>query len=104
MINGGAYCVLAETAGSLAALLHAGTRRTAYGVDINATHARAVADGMVTAVCTALHLGRTLTVHDVVIRDSRGRRVSTARITNALRSGPATDLVADPEPGRDQSR
>lgn len=85
VINGGAYCVLAETLGSLSALAHAGPGMLAYGVDINATHTRAVAAGTVTATCTAVHLGSTITVHEVVIEDEEGRRVSTARITNLLR-------------------
>ncbi len=85
VVHGGAYCVLAETLGSLAANLHAGPDSIAFGIDINATHTRSVAEGRVTAVCTAVHLGRTLTVHEIAITDEQGRRASTARITNAIR-------------------
>ena len=83
-LHGGAHCVLAETVGSMAANVHAGPDRVAVGVDINATHTRGVEDGHVTAVCTAVHLGSSLTVHEVAINDSRGHRLSTARITNAI--------------------
>lgn len=84
VMHGGAYCVLAETLGSIAANVHAGDGRRAVGVDINATHTRPAASGLVRAVCTAIHLGSTTTVHEIVIEDADGRRVSTARITNAL--------------------
>jgi 1,4-dihydroxy-2-naphthoyl-CoA hydrolase len=85
VMHGGAYCVLAETLGSLAANIHAGSDRVALGVDINATHTRSAAAGSVTGVCTALHLGGSLTVHEVVVFDQTGAILSTARITNALR-------------------
>ena len=89
-MHGGAYCVLAETLGSLAANVHAGPGRVALGIDINATHTRGATRGLVTGICSAIHLGRTLTVHEIVISDEDGRRVSTARITNVLR-----DLESD---------
>ncbi len=85
VMHGGAYCVLAETLGSLAANVQAGPGRVAMGVDINATHTRSASEGVVTAVCTAVHLGSTLTVHEIAMSDEQGRRVSTARITNLLR-------------------
>lgn len=85
VVHGGAYCVMAETLGSVSATVHAGEGRFAVGVDINATHTRSVTEGIVTAVCTAIHLGRTTTVHEIAISDDQGRRVSTARITNFLR-------------------
>lgn len=85
VMHGGAYCVLAETLGSLAANMHAGPDRVALGVDINATHTRSAGAGSVTGVCTAIHLGGSLTVHEVVVFDQRGAIVSTARITNVLR-------------------
>ena len=40
---------------------------------------------MVTAVCTPIHLGGSMTVHEIVISDEAGRRCSTVRITNMLR-------------------
>lgn len=85
VMHGGAYCVLAETLGSLAANVHAGPDRVALGVDINATHSLSVQAGSVTGVCTAIHLGGSLTVHEVVVFDQKGNPLSTARITNVLR-------------------
>ncbi len=65
--------------------LHAGPGRLAVGVDINATHTRSATSGWVTGVCTPLHLGRSLTVHEIVVSDDQGRRCSTVRITNLVR-------------------
>jgi uncharacterized protein (TIGR00369 family) len=54
------------------------------GVDINATHHRAVRSGLVTGVATPLYLGRSMATYEVVITDERDRRVCTCRITCAL--------------------
>lgn len=85
ILHGGAHVVLAETLGSFAAGLHAGPKRQALGIDVSATHHRAIGSGTVTGTCTAIHLGRTLTTHEIVMTDEQGRRLSTARITNLIR-------------------
>ncbi|WP_308493900.1 hotdog fold thioesterase [Microbacterium terrisoli] len=88
LMHGGAYVVLAESLGSMAANLHAGPGRLAVGVDVNATHTRSASSGLVTAVCTPIHLGRSMTVHEIVISDDQGRRCSTVRITNMIKDLP----------------
>src|SRR5688500_14981078 len=88
LLHGGAYVVLGESLGSMAANLHAGPGRLAVGVDINATHTRSATSGIVTGVCTPLHLGRTITVHEIVVTDDHGRRCSTIRITNHIKDLP----------------
>lgn len=84
ILHGGASVALGETMGSMCAVLHAGEGANAVGVDINATHTRAIKSGTVTGVCTAIHLGRKMTVHEIVISDEQGRRISTVRITNVI--------------------
>ena len=81
LLHGGASCVLAETLGSIGSTLHAHPDSVAVGVDINATHHRAVREGTVRGVATPVHLGRTVACYDVVISDEQERRVCTARIT-----------------------
>jgi uncharacterized protein (TIGR00369 family) len=56
----------------------------AVGVDINATHHRAVTRGTVTGVATPIRLGRTITSYEIVIVDDQDRRVCTARLTCTL--------------------
>ncbi|MGZ0710889.1 hotdog fold thioesterase (plasmid) [Coraliomargarita sp. W4R53] len=89
LMHGGAYVVLGESLGSMAANLHAGPTRLAVGVDINATHTRSATSGLVTGVCTPLHLGRSVTVHEIVVSDDQGRRCSSIRITNMIKEMPA---------------
>lgn len=89
LLHGGASCVLAETLGSVGSALHAATLgKVAVGVDINATHHRAVREGTVTGVATPLYLGRTTTSYEIVISDERDRRVCTARLTCQLIQAP----------------
>ena len=89
LLHGGAYVVLGESLGSMAANLHAGPGKLAVGIEINATHTRSATAGWVTAVCTPIHLGRTLTTHEIAVTDDQGRRCSTIRITNIIRDLPA---------------
>ena len=84
LLHGGASCVLAESLGSLGSVLHAGPDRIAVGVEISATHHRAVAAGVVTGVATLLHGGRTVATYGIVISDDHDRRVCTARLTCLL--------------------
>ena len=85
LVHGGAYVVLGETLGSFAANVAAGEGRYAVGIEINASHSRSATEGIVTGVCTAVSLGRTLTVHEIAVSDEAGKRLSTIRITNLLR-------------------
>lgn len=85
ILHGGAHLVLAESLGSMSAHVHAGPGRYAVGIEISATHTRSVTTGWVTGTCTAISLGRTLTVHEVVMTDDEGNRLSTVRMTNLLR-------------------
>ncbi|WP_370643411.1 hotdog fold thioesterase [Micrococcus sp. ACRRV] len=84
LLHGGAHLVLAESLGSLSAKVHAGPHRGAVGTEIGATHHRSVRSGLVTGTATAIHLGRTLTTHEIVMTDEQGRRLSTVRMTNML--------------------
>ncbi|MBM3714343.1 MAG: hotdog fold thioesterase, partial [Actinobacteria bacterium] len=56
LLHGGAYVVLGESLGSMSANLWAGPGRLAVGIDINATHTRSATSGIVTGVCTPVHL------------------------------------------------
>jgi uncharacterized protein (TIGR00369 family) len=85
VLHGGAHVVLGESLGSFAANVWAHPDKVAVGIEVNASHSRGVSSGVVTAVCTALSLGKTLATHEIVISDDEGRRLSTVRITNFLR-------------------
>ena len=86
LVHGGAYVVLAESLGSFAANVWAAPNGFAVGIEVNASHSGSAKSGLVTGVCTAISLGKTLTVHEIAITDEAGRRLSTVRITNLIRA------------------
>jgi 1,4-dihydroxy-2-naphthoyl-CoA hydrolase len=88
LLHGGASVVLAESLGSVAAMMHAGEGKIAVGIEINATHHRAARSGFVTGTASALSLGRTLATYEVVILDDDDNRVCTSRITCLIRPTP----------------
>jgi uncharacterized protein (TIGR00369 family) len=85
VLHGGAHVVLGESLGSFAANVWAHPNKVAMGIEVNASHSRPATTGLVTAVCTAVSLGKTLATHEIVISDEQGRRLSTVRITNYLK-------------------
>jgi uncharacterized protein (TIGR00369 family) len=85
LLHGGAYLVLGETLGSMAANVWAGPDGYAVGIEISASHSKSATTGVVTGVATAISLGKTLTVHEIVVTNEKGERCSTVRITNLVR-------------------
>ncbi|GAA4896664.1 uncharacterized protein (TIGR00369 family) [Stackebrandtia albiflava] len=85
LLHGGASAVLAETLGSIGAMLHGGPRRIAVGVDLNVTHHRGARSGLITGVATPLHLGRSTASYEIAVTDDGDRRICTGRITCLIR-------------------
>jgi len=86
LMHGGAYVVLAETLGSFASNVWAlPLNKFAVGIEINASHTKSATSGVVTATCSAISLGKTIALHEIVVDDESGARLSTVRITNLLR-------------------
>ncbi|MFI1091409.1 PaaI family thioesterase [Streptomyces sp. NPDC020917] len=93
LLHGGASAVLAETLGSIGAMLHGGPGKIAVGVDLNATHHRGLRSGTVTGTATPVHRGRSSATYEVaILDDATGKRVCTARLTCMLR--PATPTTS----------
>ncbi len=85
ILHGGASVVLIETLGSVAATCTIdASRQRAVGLEVNANHLRAVADGEVRGTARALHCGRSTQVWAVDIHDSAGRLSCSGRLTIAL--------------------
>jgi len=90
LLHGGASVALAETLGSLGAMMCADAKtHLAVGLDINANHLRGVTDGVVTGTARPIHLGRTTQVWEIRIEDERLRLVCIARLTVAIVPRPA---------------
>ncbi|MEU9213922.1 hotdog fold thioesterase [Streptomyces sp. NPDC048415] len=88
LLHGGASAVLAETIGSVGAMLHGGSSKIAVGVDLNCTHHRGVRSGLVTGVATPVHRGRSSATYEIAITDEAGKRVCSARLTCILKDAP----------------
>lgn len=85
LLHGGASVALAETVASVgSSLLPNGGVQRAVGLEINANHIRSVRSGLVTAVGTPVHQGRSTQVWSIEIRGDDGRLVCVARCTVAV--------------------
>lgn len=85
LLHGGASVALAETVASIGAfeLVDKETESVA-GLEINANHVRGKREGMVTAVATVLHQGRTTMVWDIKIVDEEEKLICVSRCTMAV--------------------
>ncbi|RXK85573.1 hotdog fold thioesterase [Filimonas effusa] len=85
LLHGGASAALAETAGSVASAMVIDLGKfSCVGLEINANHIRGVRDGIVTATCQPLHLGKQTHVWDIKIHDEQQRLVCISRLTVSI--------------------
>ncbi|WP_162418029.1 hotdog fold thioesterase [Cyclobacterium roseum] len=85
LLHGGANVVLAESLGSVAALLTL-DEEGAYpvGLEINANHLKSVKEGKVTGRVSPLHIGKRTQVWEIKINDQEGNLTCISRITLAI--------------------
>lgn len=96
LLHGGASVALAESAASVGAWMNIDDeRQMAVGLEINANHIRGKADGIVTAVATPLHRGRTTMVWEIRIADEHDRLVCMSRCTMAVIPRPEQSVKED---------
>lgn len=85
LLHGGASVALAETVASLGALeLVDKEKESVVGLEINANHIKAKRDGIVTAIATTFHHGRTTMVWDIKIVDEEEQLICISRCTMAV--------------------
>lgn len=84
LLHGGVSVVLAETLGSMAAVLACPPGHRAVGLDINANHLRAVTSGWVTGTARPVHIGRTTQVWQIDMCNEAGQSTCVSRITMAV--------------------
>jgi 1,4-dihydroxy-2-naphthoyl-CoA hydrolase len=84
LLHGGASVTLAETIGSVAAMLCVEEQYMCVGQEINANHVRGIASGTVTATARPFHLGSRSHVWHIEIRDESERLVCVSRLTMAV--------------------
>ena len=84
LLHGGVSVVLAETLGSMAAVLACPPGHRAVGLDINANHLRAVTSGWVTGTARPVHIGRTTQVWQIDMCNDAGQPTCVSRSTMAV--------------------
>ena len=85
LLHGGASLVLAETVASFRTCQAIDQQKEiADGLEINANHIRGKKDGVVTAIGTPLHKGRTTMIWDIKILDEEERLICVSRCTVAI--------------------
>jgi 1,4-dihydroxy-2-naphthoyl-CoA hydrolase len=85
VLHGGASVALAETVGSVAAMLCVDREKyVCLGQEINANHVRPISSGIVTATARPFHLGKRSHVWSIEIRDEEERLVCVSRLTMAV--------------------
>ncbi|TRZ37093.1 hotdog fold thioesterase [Niallia circulans] len=84
-LHGGASVALAETVASLgAASLVDLETHAVFGQEINANHIRSKKDGIVTAIATVIHQGKSSMVYEIKIQDEEGKLICISRCTIAV--------------------
>lgn len=85
IMHGGASCVLAETVGSVAANFCVDQKvKSCVGLDININHLRPMKSGILTAIATPFHLGKTTQVWEIKIHNEQQKLVAISRLTVAV--------------------
>ena len=89
LIHGGVYASMAESMASMATALGVAEEGCiAMGLSNSTSFLRPVTEGVVDALATRLHRGRTTWVWDVSFRDSQQRLCALTRMTVAVRPAP----------------
>jgi 1,4-dihydroxy-2-naphthoyl-CoA hydrolase len=82
LLHGGASVALAESLGSIAgAMVIDLGRQSVVGLEINASHVRAVRSGFVTGTARPVNIGRRVQVWQVDIANAAGKQVCISRLT-----------------------
>lgn len=85
LLHGGASVVLAETLGSMAAMLCVNsTEKVCVGLEINANHVRAARSGYVVGTVRPVHIGNSTQIWQTQIVDEKERLVCISRLTVAV--------------------
>ena len=85
LLHDGASVALAETLGSMGAGMQIDLNTHAVvGIEINASHLKAVADGWVFGRATAIRVGRKIQVWEIDITDEQKNTICKSRLSLAV--------------------
>lgn len=80
LLHGGVLCSVVETLGSVAGSVWYGDRGSVVGTSNHTNFLRAVREGVLTAVATPVHRGRTQQLWTVDVRDEQERLVARGEL------------------------
>lgn len=82
VLHGGASVALAESVGSAASFMFLGGQQTSIrGIEISANHLKSKQEGMVYAIATFIHKGRTTQLWNIDIVDEDEKLISKVKLT-----------------------
>lgn len=85
ILHGGASVVLAETLGRVASnLVLNPDKNMGVGLEVNANHLRMVKSGLVTGICTPIHIGGKTHIWDIKLYNDEGKITCVSRLTVAV--------------------
>ena len=86
ILHGGASCVLSETLGSIASWMAIDHEKfSAVGIEISASHLRAISNSYVKAICKPIRLGRKLHVWQIdLYSEETGKHICTSKLTTMI--------------------
>ena len=86
VLHGGASAALAESVGSAAVfVLNKNPKAIVRGIEISANHLKSVKDGYVHATARPIHLGKTIQLWEVRIKDDQKQLISICKLTTYTR-------------------
>ena len=82
VLHGGATAALAETVGSSAAAIFSKKENQMLrGVELSINHVRGISEGIVIAKAEPIHMGRTMQLWKISIKNKEGKDISFAKLT-----------------------
>ena len=85
LLHGGASVALAETLGSIGAGTQVNMKtHSVVGIEINASHIKAVKGGWVFGIAKAVRVGKKIQVWEITIKDDNDNAVCKSRLTLAV--------------------
>jgi 1,4-dihydroxy-2-naphthoyl-CoA hydrolase len=88
ILHGGASVALAETVASVGGMVSVPAGKAVVGLEINANHLRPKREGLLTAIGTPLHQGRSTQLWQIELRDEAERLICVSRCTLAVIDAP----------------
>ena len=85
LLHGGASAVLAESLGSIGGGMCIDLKKqSVVGIELSASHLKAVSSGWVYGLATAVRLGNKIQVWEIDITDENENKICKARLTLAV--------------------